>query len=226
MFASLYFFKEIILIRKTLSWCGIDLLRSFIQMTLNSPGCFFLFCFVCLFFVFFRATPAAHGGSQARGRIRAVAAGLHLSHSKAGSSTHWMRSGIEPATPWFLVGFVNHWAMTGTPQLTSFKAHFLLRIIFKCPSAYRFLHWIFFSTQISPRSKPNCLPSQTYIFSQWKPETDLSFLPCTDSLLTLHLTSLPSFCLWKLFKSSSIFPIFSHPLSYLQLSTVRIYNIL
>ena len=33
----------------------------------------------------FRATPAAHGGSQARGRIGATAAGLHHSQSNAGS---------------------------------------------------------------------------------------------------------------------------------------------
>ena len=32
------------------------------------------------FFFFFRAAPVAHGGSQARGPIRAVAAGLHQSH--------------------------------------------------------------------------------------------------------------------------------------------------
>ena len=37
------------------------------------------------FFWLFRATPAAYGGSQSRGRIRAVAAGLHHSHSNAGS---------------------------------------------------------------------------------------------------------------------------------------------
>ena len=37
---------------------------------------FFFFFFFCLF----RATPLAHGGSQARGQVRAVAAGLHLSH--------------------------------------------------------------------------------------------------------------------------------------------------
>ena len=35
------------------------------------------------FFALFRATPVAYGGSQARGRIPATAAGLH--HSKAGS---------------------------------------------------------------------------------------------------------------------------------------------
>ena len=40
---------------------------------------FVLFCFV------FRATPAAHGGSQARGWIKATAAGLHHSHSNEGS---------------------------------------------------------------------------------------------------------------------------------------------
>ena len=33
----------------------------------------------------FRAAPAAYGGSQARDRMRAVATGLHHSHSNAGS---------------------------------------------------------------------------------------------------------------------------------------------
>ena len=44
---------------------------------------FFLF-----FFVFSRATPAAYGGSQAMGWIRAVAAGQHQSHSNIGSELH------------------------------------------------------------------------------------------------------------------------------------------
>ena len=39
---------------------------------------FFSFCL-------FRAVPEAYGSSQARGRIRAVAAGLHHSHSNARS---------------------------------------------------------------------------------------------------------------------------------------------
>ena len=34
---------------------------------------------------FFRAILAAYGGSQARGQIRAVSAGLHHSHSNTGS---------------------------------------------------------------------------------------------------------------------------------------------
>ena len=37
------------------------------------------------FVLLFRATPAAHGGSQARGRNGALAASLHHSHSNAGS---------------------------------------------------------------------------------------------------------------------------------------------
>jgi len=36
-------------------------------------------------FLFFRAAPKAYGGSQARGLIGAVAAGLHHSHSNGGS---------------------------------------------------------------------------------------------------------------------------------------------
>ena len=38
-----------------------------------------------LFFVFSRAAPLAYGGSQGRGLIRAVATGLHHSHSNMGS---------------------------------------------------------------------------------------------------------------------------------------------
>ena len=44
--------------------------------------------FVCLFFVFLLflwAAPTAYGGSQARGRIGAVATSLRQSHSNAGS---------------------------------------------------------------------------------------------------------------------------------------------
>ena len=46
---------------------------------------FFLF-FPCLF-AFSRAAPAADGGSQARGLIRAVAASLHQSHSNSESES-------------------------------------------------------------------------------------------------------------------------------------------
>ena len=85
---------------------------------------FFIFkVFVFLFcFLFFRATPAAYGVSQTRDPIGGTAAGLHRSHSKAGSEplstyttahgntaslTHWARPGTEPTSSWILVGFVS-----------------------------------------------------------------------------------------------------------------------
>ena len=50
------------------------------------PSFFFLFFFFFLSFLSFsRAAPAAHGGSQARGGIRAVASSLRQSHSNVGS---------------------------------------------------------------------------------------------------------------------------------------------
>ena len=83
---------------------------------------FFFGVVVFLFFYLFRAAPTAHGGSQGRGWIRAVAAILRHSHSNtrselclqpttahsdAGSLSHWARPGIELTTSWFLVGFVS-----------------------------------------------------------------------------------------------------------------------
>ena len=43
------------------------------------------FCLIFFFFDFPRAASAAYGGSQARGLIRAAAAGLCQSHSNTGS---------------------------------------------------------------------------------------------------------------------------------------------
>ena len=72
----------------------------------------FLFSF---FSSIFRATLTAYGDSQARGQIRATAAGVHHSHNNTGSepglppqltATPDLGPGIEPATSWFLVGFV------------------------------------------------------------------------------------------------------------------------
>ena len=55
---------------------------------------------VCLFFFFFSwATPAAYGGSQARGRIGAVVSGLRQSHSNAGSEPRLQPTPQLTATP-------------------------------------------------------------------------------------------------------------------------------
>ena len=81
------------------------------------------FEFLSFFPVFSRAAPTAYGGSQARGRTRAVATGLCQSHStvgsgpclwpyttahgNAGSLTHWARPGIKPKSSWILVWFIS-----------------------------------------------------------------------------------------------------------------------
>ena len=46
---------------------------------------YYYYYYYYYYFVFSRAVPVAYGGSQARGLIGAVAAGLHHSHSSAGS---------------------------------------------------------------------------------------------------------------------------------------------
>ena len=53
-----------------------------------------IFIFIYLFVCLFRATPVAYGGFQARDRIRAIAAGLHCSHSNARSEPH-----LQPTPP-------------------------------------------------------------------------------------------------------------------------------
>ena len=82
----------------------------------EEEGQFLSFLF---FFLVLRAVPAADGGSQARGPIRAAAAGLRHSHSVAGSKLQLLLSNTrslnaewaqEPASSWILVGFVNRWA--------------------------------------------------------------------------------------------------------------------
>ena len=52
--------------------------------------------------------------------IRAMSVTYTTGHSNAGSLTHWAGPGIEPASSWMLVMFINHWATMGTPQITNF----------------------------------------------------------------------------------------------------------
>ena len=65
------------------AWNGISLRAPYNHYTLRV----FFFFFFCLF-VFSRAVPVAHRGSQARGPTGAVAAGLCQGHSKVGSKQH------------------------------------------------------------------------------------------------------------------------------------------
>ena len=64
-------------------------------MQVLSVFSFFSFFVFCLF----RAPPTAYGGSQARDPIRATAAGLHHSDSKAGSEPHLPPTPELMATP-------------------------------------------------------------------------------------------------------------------------------
>ena len=97
----------------------IPLTYSIDQWRINGKFIYLLILPFCLF----RATLAAHGGSQARVelelwawlipqpqqcQIQAMSVTYTTAHGKDGSLTHRVRPGFEPATSWLLVGFVNH----------------------------------------------------------------------------------------------------------------------
>ena len=59
-----------------------------LHLVITKVRCLFLFLFYFICFclsALSRAAPAAHGGSQARGQIKALATGLRQSHSNLGS---------------------------------------------------------------------------------------------------------------------------------------------
>ena len=87
----------------------------------------------CLFVYLFRSTPAAYVSSQARGRIRAIAAGLqayttatatwdlnHVCNLHHSSGQCWILNPLSEARDWTCVlmdtsWVCYHWATTGTP---------------------------------------------------------------------------------------------------------------
>ena len=109
-----------------------DALNRFSSQTMNK--CVFKAFF---FFGLFRATPEANGGSQAKGRIGAVAASLHHSHSHTKSEpSSWQRQilnqvrpGIKPASSWILVRFVSaepRWELLRSTKCHTFGTFVLL----------------------------------------------------------------------------------------------------
>ena len=68
-------------------------------------------------------------------RIRAMSAIYTTAHSNAGYIIHWWRPGIKPTSSWFLIGFVNHWSLKGTPLLIFFIGSSVL------PFSY-YTYWI------------------------------------------------------------------------------------
>ena len=97
---------------------------------------------LAVIYLYVRAKSAAYGSSQARGsnwscscrpipqpqqrRIQAMCVTCTTAHSNAGSLTHWARPGIEPTPSWILVGFINHWSMTGTPLTVYLKYQYTI----------------------------------------------------------------------------------------------------
>ena len=55
-------------------------------------------------------------------QIRAVSATDTTAHSNTGTLTHWEGPGNEPTFSWMPVGFINHWAATGTPSMFFLEA--------------------------------------------------------------------------------------------------------
>ena len=60
-------------------------------------------------------------------RIQAMSA-TYTSHGNAGSLTPWSRPGIEPASPWILVGFVTTEPPWELPLLINLNKHIAIRL--------------------------------------------------------------------------------------------------
>ena len=60
-------------------------MHSFITDATNATDLLLTIIIIIIIICLLRAAPAAYGGSQARGSIGAVAAGLHHSHGNVGS---------------------------------------------------------------------------------------------------------------------------------------------
>ena len=114
---------------------GVYKFWRLIPCPLNICTYFLPSCGLSFFFFFFHFLGRSHGIWRFTGwgsnwshshrptpepqqhRIRATSATYTTPHGNARSLTHWARAGIKPTISWFLVGFVNHSAMTGTPNL-------------------------------------------------------------------------------------------------------------
>ena len=90
---NVLFFRVMIWCPSNCHWCpvasilfSLTFLSAFYEFT--SFCIFSIYIFNFFFFVFSRAVPAAHGGSQARGLIGAVVTSLHHSHSNTRPELH------------------------------------------------------------------------------------------------------------------------------------------
>ena len=119
------------------SWTNLNPEPSFIP--LFSENIFFFFCLLVFLSFFLGLHLQAHGRSQARGQIKAVAASL--CHIQATSATYitapgnarslayQARPGIELASSWILVGFITTEAQWNSHLQIFFKTLMILWIM-------------------------------------------------------------------------------------------------
>ena len=135
MYMSLYGYMFSLLLGKYLvvKWLGC-MLNGFNFMKLPNcfPKLFFLLFFYFLSFCYFFGPLPRHMEVPRLGveseptpepqqlGIRAASATYTVAHSNARSWTHWVRPGINPATSWFLVRFINHCTTMGSPPKVIF----------------------------------------------------------------------------------------------------------
>ena len=112
-------------------------------------------------------------------RIQAESATYAPAHGNTGSLTRWARPGIEPATLWFLVGFINHCATKGPPVYLFLVRTFILLANFNYAIRYYQLQspWFTLDSQslchhlgqvcIFLPTSPFFNPSATFQFYFW-----------------------------------------------------------
>ena len=173
--------------------------------------------FFFFFFFFFLRTPcAAHGSSQARGQIRATAAGLHHSHQRqiwaTSSTSHhspwqrwtlnpWSEARIEATSSWLLIWFVTR-SHNGNSKLAFFNWCMQYYISFRSTiqndtfvhhgrvttvSLVSICHWSYHSVTDYILYAVHDIP-KTYLFSNWKLVPPLNLFHPTP-LATTSLSS-------------------------------------
>ena len=83
------------------------------------------------------------GRGQIQSGIWTASVTYTTAHSNTGSSTHWARPGIEPASSWIRLRFLNHCATMGTPTFKNVQYSINYRktlsnksLKFNCPSLF------------------------------------------------------------------------------------------
>ena len=113
-------------------------------------------------------------------KIRAASVTYTTAHSNAGLLTHWA---------WFLVRFVNHCAMTGTPQ-TPFNTWYYAIHIILCPDASFYIRYYSeYFTYINLLNPHNLMRQTLFLRQPAKLQFDTMFLQITP----LHKCVSPEF---------------------------------